>query len=293
MSDSIAFLGLGAMGSRIAANLSQAGYELHVWNRTQARCNPLVEKGATAHASPCEAAQQADIVIAMVRDDRASRAVWLDEDTGALAGMARDAVAIECSTLSLDWCTQLADHMTTRQVRFLDAPVVGSRPQSEVHQLIHLVGGDPDTLHRVEAVLEASAGAIHHIGKPGAGMAMKLAVNALFSIQVAALGELLGFLARQGIENAAAAALLGQLPVTSPAARVTAAAIASGNFAPLFPIELVHKDLGYAINAAAPVSSLPLTANAQALFAQAIQHSCGSENINAVAKIFNSNFPGE
>jgi len=288
MLNKIAFLGLGAMGSRMAANLIQAGHALHVWNRTQARCSPLVEMGATVHATPREAAQQADVVIAMVRDDQASRAVWLNEDAGALAGMAPDAIAIECSTLSLDWCTQLTNHMTSSQIHFLDAPVVGSRPQVEAHQLIHLVGGNADILQRAQAVLGTSASATYHIGKPGAGMAMKLAVNALFGIQVAALGELFGFLTRQGIDTSAASALLGQLPVISPAAKAAATAIASNNFAAMFPIELAHKDLGYAIDAASLVSALPLTANTQALFALAIQQGYGTENINAVAKLFNS-----
>lgn len=287
MSNKIAFLGLGAMGSRMAANLIQAGHTLHVWNRNQSRCDPLVKMGARAYASPREAAQQADIVIGMLRDDQASRAVWLDEDSGALAGMAGDAVAIECSTLSLDWCAQLNQHMASRRINFLDAPVVGSRPQAEARQLIHLVGGDAAVLQQVQAILGISAGAIHHMGAAGRGMAMKLAVNALFGIQVAALGELLGFLARQGIDTSTASNLLGGLPVTSPAARAAAAAISSGSFAPLFPIDLVHKDLGYAIDAASPVSALPLTASAQTLFALAIQHGYGSENINAVAKLFN------
>lgn len=284
----IAFLGLGAMGSRMAANLIQAGHEVHVWNRNPSRCIPLVEKGATAHASPRKAAQSADIVIAMVRDDMASRAVWLDEDIGAIHGMTRNDVAIECSTLSLSWCAELAEFMASQGLRFLDAPVVGSRPQAEAHQLIHLAGGTPDTLHHVEDILAINAGAVHHIGKPGAGMAMKLAVNALFSIQVAALGEMLGFLTEHGIDSPKASDVLGELPVTSPAAGMAATAIASATYAPLFPIELVHKDLGYAIDAAMSDSSLPLTTNAQALFAQAMQHGWGAENIHAIAKLFNS-----
>ena len=293
MPNKIAFLGLGAMGSRMATNLIQAGHQLYVWNRTRARCNPLVDLGATAHDSPREAVQQADIVFSMVRDDAASRAIWLDEDTGALAAMAVDTLAIECSTLSLDWCRQLSRHMASHQVRFLDAPVVGSRPQAETHQLIHLVGGDSSIVQQITNVLEASAGAIHHIGKAGAGMAMKLAVNALFGIQVAALGELLALLAGQGINATTAAALFAELPVTSPAARGAAASIASGSFAPLFPIELVHKDLGYAIDAVEPDSSLPLTANTQALFVRAIELGYGAENINAIAKIFHPTISGE
>ncbi len=293
MPDDIAFLGLGAMGSRMAANLIHAGHSLHVWNRTRVRCNPLLEMGATAHASPREAAQHAGVVIAMVRDDQASKTVWLEEDTGALAGMAPDTIAVECSTLSLNWCRQLCKQMSSARIHFLDAPVVGSRPQAESRRLIHLVGGDRDILQQAESVLETSADSIHHIGRPGTGMAMKLAVNALFGIQVAALGELLGLLERQGIDNAAASTLLAQLPVSSPAAGAAAAAIAERSFAPLFPIDLVHKDLDYAMDTRSPVSALPLTANTQALFALAIQQGYGAENINAIARLFNTDLTRE
>lgn len=289
MSDRVAFLGLGAMGQRMAANLLQASHELHVWNRTPARCTPLVKQGTAAHATPREAAQQAEVVIAMVRDDEASRAVWLDDRDGALSGMFPGAVAIECSTLSLDCCSRLANRMAAQQVGFLDAPVVGSRPQAEARQLIHLVGGEEAVLDQARDVLGAGAAAIHRVGGQGAGMAMKLAVNTLFGIQVAALGELLGLLASRGINAPAAADLLGQLPVTSPAAKGAAAAIAAGNFAPLFPIDLVHKDLGYALDAAAPGNRLPTTAGVQALFAEAIERGHGANNIHAIAKLFNPN----
>ncbi|MGH8430981.1 MAG: NAD(P)-binding domain-containing protein, partial [Solimonas sp.] len=99
----IAFLGLGAMGSRMAANLIKAGHHLAVWNRDTARGEPLAAQGADMVGTPKVAAVRADVVIAMVRDDEASRAVWLDADTGALAGMSRHAVAIDCSTLTVGW----------------------------------------------------------------------------------------------------------------------------------------------------------------------------------------------
>ena len=101
----IAFLGLGAMGSRMAANLLKAGHQVTVWNRSAAACAPLVVAGAQAADTAAEAASQADFVIAMVRDDEASRSVWLD--AGVLAAMQPNAVAIESSTLSVDWIREL------------------------------------------------------------------------------------------------------------------------------------------------------------------------------------------
>src|SRR5512135_3851982 len=98
----VTVLGLGIMGSGIAHNILKAGYALTVHNRTREKAAPLIEAGAQWAASPALAAQQADVVISMVGDDAASRAMWLGED-GAFAGMSSHAVAVECSTLSLDW----------------------------------------------------------------------------------------------------------------------------------------------------------------------------------------------
>jgi 3-hydroxyisobutyrate dehydrogenase-like beta-hydroxyacid dehydrogenase len=283
----IAFLGVGAMGARMASNLIAAGHSLWVWNRSDARVRPLVERGAAPSVSPRDAASQAHIVIAMLTDDDASRAVWLDEETGAVQGLRHGAVAIECSTLSLDWCRNLAGHIRGVNADFLDAPVVGSRPQVEMRQLIHLVGGDMATLEQVRPVLEVSAAGIRHVGGTGSGMAMKLAVNALFGIQVAALGELLGFIRNCGIDVQFAAKLLGDLPVTSPAAKAAATAIASASYAPSFPLALARKDFGYVVaTAESHGAKLPTTAFVRDVFAKAIHCGYGDENINAIAKLF-------
>jgi 3-hydroxyisobutyrate dehydrogenase-like beta-hydroxyacid dehydrogenase len=275
------------MGQRMAANLLQAGHNVHVWNRTAERCNELVARGATSHSTPREAAEQADFVISMLRDDIASRTVWLERECGALGGLKPDAIAIECSTLSLGWCTELAETVHAYNADFLDAPVIGSRPQAEARQLIQLVGGRPETLKLAHAVLETNADTIHHIGQPGHGMAMKLAVNALFGIQVAAMGELLGFLGQYGIDKHQSAVLLNRLPVTSPAAGVAAASMAAGNYAPLFPAELAHKDFEYAVDSAKSRDvELPITSSVRDLFARVIASGYGGENIHAVERLF-------
>ena len=149
----IAFLGMGAMGSRIASRLLTAGHSLQVWNRTSERCQPLVEQGAIAHDSPRQAAQTAEVVIAMVADDKASRQVWLEETTGAMGGLNKDAIAIEYSTLTPDWSHQLAQTMDKLNHSFLAAPVIGSRPQAEAGQLIQLLGGKASTATSVQTLL--------------------------------------------------------------------------------------------------------------------------------------------
>src|SRR3954463_8134911 len=107
----IAFLGLGSMGSGMAARLAAAGHSLAVFNRTTSRTEPLARMGARVATSPRAAAEKADVIIGMTADDEASRFMWLGEN-GALVGEnAPDALAIECSTLSHDWVLELAGHV--------------------------------------------------------------------------------------------------------------------------------------------------------------------------------------
>ncbi|MEM6453725.1 MAG: NAD(P)-dependent oxidoreductase [Acidobacteriota bacterium] len=284
----IAWLGLGAMGVRMAQHLLEDGHAVTVYNRTAARTAPLVERGARAAATPRAAVAGAEVVIAMVRDDDASRAVWCDPDTGALAALDARALAIASSTLTVGWTRSLAAEIANHSgAAFLDAPVLGSRPQADARQLIHLVGGETAAVDRARPILEALGGALHHVGPIGHGMTMKLVANALFGAQVAALGELLGWLDRAEVDRATALDVLGSLPIVSPAMRGIAGLISQRAFAPLFPIALVEKDLGYAVaEADAAGSPLPTVAAVRAVYADAIARGFGDDNITGVAQLF-------
>ena len=131
----VAFLGLGAMGSRMAANLLKAGHELTVWNRVPEAANNLVASGAKTAVTPRGAAENNEFVMSMVSNDEASQQVWLDGPDGALAGMQDGTVAIQSSTLSPVWIRQLAGSMCKSGVKLLDAMVSGSTPQAESAQL--------------------------------------------------------------------------------------------------------------------------------------------------------------
>lgn len=283
----LAVLGTGAMGSRIATNFLKNGYELNVWNRTPESCVPLVEQGAKQYPSPKDAVRNADVVIAMLSNDDASRDVWTDKKTGAISGLKKGAIAIECSTLSLAWCLEISEIIHEHQVDFLDAPVVGSRPQADASQLIHLVGGDSKTLEKVHKILSASSSAIHYTGETGTGMSMKLAVNGLFGMQVAAFGEIIGMLNKSGVSKESAVNLLNELPVTSPAMKGIGLAISSGNFDPLFPIDLVEKDFGYLEQLSKSLdSNTPLVSVTKDIYQQAIKSGYGKNNIAGVAQLY-------
>lgn len=283
----ISVLGLGAMGARMGQRLLDAGHDVVVYNRTPARADVLKDQGAKVAATPREAANGRDIVISMVRDDEASWKVWLDPKDGALGGLSAGALAIESSTLTPAFTHELAGQVRERGAMFLDAPVAGSRPQAEAGQLIYLVGGAAEPVESAREVLLAMGGAVHHVGPAGAGMALKLAVNALFGIQVVALGEVLGMLQKSGIATTQAVEVLGAMPITSPALRGVGGLIAARKFAPMFPIELVEKDFHYVEHTVKELGGTAPTVTAvRAVFQDAKTRGLGDENIVAVAKLF-------
>jgi 3-hydroxyisobutyrate dehydrogenase len=283
----ITVLGMGAMGSRMAISLLKAGHEVTVWNRSSGKTELVEQAGAKVADNPRTAVRNAEFVISMVRDDEASQQVWLDSDTGALAGLAQNAVAIESSTLTVAWVKTLAQKFQEKNIAFIDAPVAGTRPQAEAAQLIYFVGGDTATFTQAEPILQAMGGMVHHVGVVGSGMTIKLAVNSLFAIQVSAFGELIGLMRESGLDEAKTVEILASTPVSSPAAKMAASAMVARQFTPLFPIELVTKDISYAVQTAqANNTSLPLAEACQQIFATAIKEGFGNDNITGVVQLY-------
>ena len=282
----ISVLGLGAMGSRMAANLLKGGHTVTVWNRTPAAATALVEAGARLATTPKDATSDADFAVSMVRDDEASRALWLTPETGALAGMRPATVAIESSTLTPRWTRELGATVVQHGVEFLEAPVAGSRPQAEAAQLIYLVGGDAATLRRAEPVLKLMGSSIHHTGTVGSGALAKLAANVLMGVQLTSLAEILGMIAHAGIDPNPIVKALSGTPAWSPAATNLVAAMLSRDFAPRFPIELIEKDFGYALDTASSPDAAPTIAAARSVFRSAIEHGFSADNMTSVVRLF-------
>jgi 3-hydroxyisobutyrate dehydrogenase-like beta-hydroxyacid dehydrogenase len=272
----------------MAQNLLSAGHTVVVYSRTHDKVMPLVNQGAVYAATPRDAALQAEVVISMVTDDQASRTIWLTPETGAIAGLNETQIAIESSTLTVEWIKTLAVEIDRCGAAFLDAPVVGSRPQADAGKLIYLVGGRAETVTRVQAVLADAGGiTVHHVGELGHGMAMKLAVNALFGIQVAALAEMIALLTKTGLSSATAMECLGELPVISPAAKNAGNLMLTHNHAPLFPISLVEKDFRNTLQTAqAADASIPVAAAAHNVYLDAIAKGYSSDNITGVIQLY-------
>lgn len=194
----IAFIGLGKMGSGIAGRLLTAGYRLSVYNRTPAKAAPLVHAGAHLCASPAEACRNAVAAISMVSDDAASRDVWLGPD-GILTGLAPGSLAIECSTVSHDWVGELAAEAAQRELHYLDAPVTGIPETAAAGELTLLVGAQAADLEAARDILGAFSQRVIHFGPAGAGTAYKLIINLLGAIQIASAAETMAFAERAGL----------------------------------------------------------------------------------------------
>lgn len=168
----------------------------------------------------------------------------------------------------------------------LDAPVSGSRPQAEAAQLVFLVGGKPSALEQVSPFLQAMGSAIHHVGPLGAGTVVKLATNALLGVQATALAELIGLLKTAGVDLDRAIAAISGTAVWSPVDNYLAGSMRAGDFAPQFPVALIEKDFGYALQAAGTPVAAPTLAAARGVFQQAMNQGLGDLNLTGVVQLF-------
>jgi 3-hydroxyisobutyrate dehydrogenase-like beta-hydroxyacid dehydrogenase len=234
----VAVVGLGAMGSRIARRLLDAGHEVVVWNRTAERAAPLVEAGAVGAATPAEAAAGAEAVLTMVADPAALRDVT-EGEAGIAAGVGEGTTVIEMSTVGPEAVRRLASALGAR-VGLLDAPVLGSRAEAESGALKIFVGGPPELVERWTPLLSV-LGSPLHVGEVGAGAAAKLVANTTLVGVIGILGEALALAEALGLSRDSAFAVLGTTALGAQAER-RRPALESGEFPPRFPLRLALKD---------------------------------------------------
>jgi len=281
-----AFIGLGAMGARMATNLLKAGHEVTVCDLAPEAVDKLTRAGAKTAPSAREAAEGNDFVLTMVRDDNISRKVWLDETTGALAGMKPGAVAIECSTITPAWAHELGGAISKAGIAMLEAPVSGSTPQAENAQLVFLIGGDGETLKRAEPLLKGMGSSVRHAGPVGAGALAKLITNTLMGVQLSTLAEMIGMLKRRGVDPKPVLDAVAATRVWSAHLTGDAESMLSGNFEPHFPIKLLLKDLTYTVKTAGEDASVPTVSAARDVFQKAMDEKLGDLDMTAVVRLF-------
>lgn len=243
----VAVVGLGAMGSRIAARLVGGGHEVTVWNRSASKAGPLAERGATVAATPGEAASAADVLITVVADPAALRAVTEGPD-GVAAGASASLTVVEMSTVGPAAVTRLSSALPLA-TGLLDAPVLGGPAEAESGSLVILAGGPRELVERVSPVL-SPIGSVLHVGDLGAGAAAKLIANAALFSTLGTLGEAIALARGLGLPAEAAYRVLAATPLAAQAER-RRAAIEAGEYRPRFPLTLARKDARLIADAAA------------------------------------------
>ena len=280
----VAILGLGIMGSGMAGRLLSQGFPVSVFNRNREKAQPFIDRGAFLANSPAAAATRSDVILSMVADDPASRAVWLGAD-GALAGAAGQALLIESSTLSVAWVKELAAEAEKQGCDFLDAPVTGTKPHAESGQLLFLAGGSEPAFRRAQPVFSVLGRDAIHLGPAGSGALMKLVNNFLAAVHTVSFAEALALVDAGGLDREKAISILSEGVPGSPMVKRVVARVASGDFSPHFLMPLMAKDIGYAIKEGTERHvDLGTARAALRVFQEAIAAGYGERDFTAVAE---------
>jgi 3-hydroxyisobutyrate dehydrogenase-like beta-hydroxyacid dehydrogenase len=244
----IGFVGLGAMGGRIAGRLLAAGHQVHGTNRTRTKAEPLIGSGLVWHDTPRDVAEAATIVFTMVTDDAALGAIVSGPD-GLLAGLAPGNVWVDMSTVGPATSTRLAHRAHARGAAMLDAPVSGSVHEAEAGRLTIMVGGDQPAFTTAEPLLHELGSAVRHIGPNGHGVRLKLALNISLAAQMLAFSEGVLLAERGGIDRELAVSVMAESAVGSAFLRGRAPLVLDLPERAWFDIELAHKDIRLALEA--------------------------------------------
>ena len=246
----VAFIGLGRMGHGMAGRYLDAGFDVALWNRSKAKADDLIARGAQWAASPKEAAAGADAVVTMVADDEASHAVWLGKD-GAAVSMKPGALAIECSTVSHRHALDMARELRAKGLIYIDCPVTGLPSAAAEGKLTLLVGADGDDLEKARPYLAPISTTIRHFGTVGSGTVFKLINNLMGAVQIASLAEGVAMAEQAGLDMKLVAEALGSGAVASPQViRHSKRMVARDFSGASFTTALRHKDATYAVRLA-------------------------------------------
>jgi 3-hydroxyisobutyrate dehydrogenase len=243
----VAFIGLGRMGHGMAARYLDAGFTVAVWNRSKAKAQDLIARGARWASSPADAADGADAIVTMVADDEVSRAVWLGKD-GAASTAKAGALAIECSTVSYKHALDLARELRGRGLVYIDSPVTGLPDAAASGKLTLLVGAEPADLEKARPFLAPLSATIRHFGAVGTGTVYKLINNLMGAIQIAGIAEGLAIAEQAGLDMKLVLEAVETGVAASPQVIRHSKRMAARNFSGAnFTAALRHKDAAYAV----------------------------------------------
>jgi 3-hydroxyisobutyrate dehydrogenase-like beta-hydroxyacid dehydrogenase len=266
----IGLIGLGLMGRPMGLNFLKAGYSLTVWNRTASRADSLVAEGAKLASSPQEVAAASDVLITIVSDPPALEGVlWggHGQGSGALGSLRPGSIYIDSSTVSPVLARKIGAACAERRIAFLDAPVTGGTWGAEKGELVFMVGGDAQVLKDAEPVFSVMGKRWFHLGPNGAGQTIKLAMNLILALQVDALAEALALVTAAGLQGEKLIEVLQSSMARAAVLDVKAPLLLKGEYPPSFPLRLMHKDMGLALDLAKEAGvTLPAAAAAYSTY---------------------------
>jgi 3-hydroxyisobutyrate dehydrogenase len=269
----VAFIGLGRMGHGMAGRYLDAGFDVAVWNRSKAKAEDLIARGARWSTSPEDAAIDVDAVVTMVADDEASRAVWLTKD-GAAATMKAGTLAIECSTVSHRHALDMALELKSRGLIYIDCPVTGLPEAAATGKLTLLVGADAADLDKARPYLAPLCTTIRHFGAVGTGTVYKLINNLMGAAQIASLAEGIAIAEQAGLDMNLVAEAMATGAVASPQVIRHSKRMVARDFAGAsFTAALRRKDAAYAVALAETLlSGVPVSRATLAAYDKAAAH---------------------
>jgi 3-hydroxyisobutyrate dehydrogenase len=281
----VAFCGLGIMGGPMAANLVRAGFELSVYTRTREKAERFAaEHGASAAATPREAAEGASTVITMVPDAPEVEEVLLGED-GAVHGLAEGGLAIDMSTIAPTAARAIGERLEADGAAFLEAPVSGSRPKAEDGTLTIMVGGEDADFERARALFEAMGELIVHVGPRGHAQLAKLLTNTMGAINAAALAESVLAVEAAGVDPDAFLKVAAGSAGNSTVLGLKGRPMFERDFTPLFKLEHMLKDVRHCLDEARALGvELRLGSTVEPLYAKAAEDGHGAEDFAAVIR---------
>lgn len=245
----IAFIGLGIMGSRMAANLVKEGYHLYLHNRTVSKANDLLSERVELAETPAAAAFNADVVITMLSTPEIVQEAAMGEN-GFLPMLGKGKVWIDCSTVNPSFSKQMADICDQMGFNFLDAPVAGSLKPAELGELVFLIGGKKTIVKYCTPLFKSMGKKIVHAGESGSGSALKLVNNLVMGLSMYAFTEGLLLGDSLGIDKETIIVLLEGSPIAAPMIQGKKEKYLKGDYSPEFPLQWLQKDLQLAAQTA-------------------------------------------
>lgn len=283
----IGFIGLGAMGKPMAINLVKAGYSVAVFDVSTAAVAELATLGAETCASPMELGERSEVVITMLPNAKIVEAVLTGKE-GVLSAVGSLKVIIDMSSVGPDSSRAMSKIAKEQGVSYVDAPVSGGVAGAQAGTLTIMVGGDAETVAKIQPVLEIMGQKVYHVGDVGSGDAVKLVNNLLLGVNMAAVAEALVLGAKSGLKPEVMVEIIKGSSGRSYALEAKAPNfILKDNFAAGFAIDLQYKDLELAVETAKAAGvPIPLTTMAQQVFEMARAKGLGRQDISAVIKVW-------